>query len=308
MRVLVIGGSGFLSGTVVRVALAAGHVVDLITRGLRAIPAGVVRAMVADRNDPDAFAAAVAESAGRWDLVVDCIGFTAAHAAQNLSCFVGRASHLVFISTDSTLDPRDRPWRIDETFDRYEPEVPYGVGKRAAEVTLLAAAADAAARGTAITILRPCHIYGPGSLLGCIPEHGRDPKLIERTRAGESLRLIGGGHFLQQPIFAPDLATMALSVVGNARATGETYMAAGPDVVASREFYWLIADALVVKRPAIVEVSIETFLSATPERRAFCCHRVYAMDKARSHGLSVPATPLAVGLATHVRSLVDGSH
>jgi nucleoside-diphosphate-sugar epimerase len=260
---------------------------------------------VADRADEAAFARAIGQAGVRWDLVVDCIGFNADHGRQDLACFAGRAAHLVFISTDSTLDPRDRPWRIDESFDRYEPEVPYGVGKRAAELALLDGAAAAAERGTAVTIFRPCHIYGPGSLLGCIPEHGRDPKLIERIRAGEPLRLVGGGHFLQQPIFAADLARMALSVAGNPRTAGETYMTAGPDVVASREFYWLIADVLGVPRPPIVEVPIEAFLAATPERRAFCCHRVYSMEKARSHGLAVPSTPLAEGLAMHVRSIVE---
>lgn len=306
MRVLIVGGSGFLSGTVARVAIAAGHDVSVVTRGRRPAPANVC-VIVADRDQPEAFAAAIAAEPGLWDLVIDCIGFNAAHARQDLACFVGRSAHLVLISTDSTLEPRDRPWRIDESFDRYEPEVPYGVGKRAAEVALLEAAAVAASRGTAVTILRPCHIYGPGSLLGCLPEHGRDPKLIDRIRAGEPLRLVGGGHFLQQPIFAADLAAMALSVAANPRAAGQTYMAAGPEVVASREFYWLIADALGVARPAIVEVAIEAFLAATPEKRAFCCHRVYDMDKARAHGLAVPATPLAVGLAAHVRSIIGES-
>ncbi|MDP6453177.1 MAG: FtsX-like permease family protein, partial [SAR202 cluster bacterium] len=49
---------------------------------------------------------------------------------------------------------------------------------------------------------------GPGSLLGCLPEHGRDPELIEKLQAGDTLRLVGGGHFLQQPIYAEDLAEM----------------------------------------------------------------------------------------------------
>src|SRR5690606_28747557 len=96
------------------------------------------------------------------------------------------------------------------------------------------------------TILRPCHIYGPGSQLGCLPEHGRDPRLIERLRAGQTLRLVGGGHFLQQPVRAPDLAAMALSAVGNSAAAGQVFNAAGPDVIESRDYYRIIADLLGV--------------------------------------------------------------
>ena len=77
------------------------------------------------------------------------------------------------------------------------------------------------------TILRPCHIYGPGSQLGCLPEHGRDPQLINRLRMGEVLRLVGGGHFLQQPILARDLSETIISVVGNPAANQKNSVA-GP--------------------------------------------------------------------------------
>ena len=303
MRVLVIGGSGFLSGTVARVAQAAGHDVTIVTRGRRALPTGL-RAIVADRDVPDAFAAAVAAAAGRWDVVVDCIGFKAEHARQDLDCFVGRCGHLVFVSTDSVFEPFHRPWRIDETFEHYDAHSAYGRGKREAELALLGGADAGLARGTAVTILRPCHIYGPGSLLGCLPEHGRDPQLLDRIRAGEPLRLVGGGHFLQQPIFAADLAAIALSCVGNARVAGQVYLTPGQEVVASRDFYTLIADALGVEMPPITEVPIDAFVAANPGKRHFCCHRVYATDKARRDGLTMPTTPLRDGLAAHVRSIV----
>ena len=35
------------------------------------------------------------------------------------------------------------------------------------------------------TILRPYHILGPGSYLGCIPPHNRDPQLIKKIKSGE---------------------------------------------------------------------------------------------------------------------------
>src|SRR5205823_7224297 len=91
MQFLVIGGTGFLSGAVVREAQAAGHRVTIITRGKRAAPAGV-EALIADRSDGAAMAAALA---GRdFDAVIDCIGYRVEDAAQGLQLFAGRAGQL----------------------------------------------------------------------------------------------------------------------------------------------------------------------------------------------------------------------
>ena len=73
-KILIVGGSGFLSGTMVRRALLEGHEVHAITRGQRPMPAGV-NAIVADRKDPAEFAEKVRTLNIKWDLVVDCIGF-----------------------------------------------------------------------------------------------------------------------------------------------------------------------------------------------------------------------------------------
>ncbi|NQX00440.1 hypothetical protein HQ447_07250, partial [bacterium] len=41
LRILIIGGSGFVSGTLARMAVARGYAVTVVTRGQRAVPAGV---------------------------------------------------------------------------------------------------------------------------------------------------------------------------------------------------------------------------------------------------------------------------
>src|SRR4051812_41164790 len=165
-RVLLIGGSGFLSGTMARCALAGGHEVWAVTRGQKALAPGV-NPIVADRKDRAAFADAITKVDRHWDLVVDCIGFNGDDANQDVECFAGRASHLVFISTDFVLSPVDRPWQIDEMYTRFN-DTAYGVGKREAELVVLNYATSSALSEMRTTILRPCHIYGPGSLLGCL--------------------------------------------------------------------------------------------------------------------------------------------
>lgn len=86
------------------------------------------------------------------------------------------------------------------------------------------------------TILRPCHIYGPGSLLGCVPHQSRNPQLLDVMRAGQPLNLLGGGYHLQQPIFAPDLAQTILSCYGNPNTPKQIYMTVGPDLIEAAGF------------------------------------------------------------------------
>jgi len=296
MRLLVIGGSGFVSGTLARLAVAAGHETWIVTRGHRPTPEGLT-ALRADRKDDAAFGRAVEQAGGDWDLVVDCIGYDAADARQDLAVFGKRARQLVFISTDFVFDPARRTFPQAEE-GVYLDDGSYGAKKRQCELAM----AEGDTRETAWTVLRPCHIYGPGSQLGCLPEHGRDPELIARLRRGESLRLVGGGHFLQQPILAEDLAKLILSCAGNAKAHGRIYNAAGPDIVESREYYRIIAEVLHAELK-VEEVPVGEYLSRVPANRSFLCHRIYDLSRLRADGLAAPATPIAEGLRRHVESL-----
>jgi nucleoside-diphosphate-sugar epimerase len=277
-----------------RFGAARGHRVHTLSRGNKALPhPGTATALVADRNDPPAFAAAIERANVTWDLVIDCIGFTADHARQDLDLFATRAKHLVFLSSDFVCSPLDRPWRLDETFDRFD-TAPYGAGKRAAEELLLACRGD-----MAVTVLRPCHIYGPGSLLGCIPLHGRDPQLLERIERRETLNLLAGGVYLQQPMFVDDLCALAYACAGNAQTRGELFFVAGPEIIESQTFYKIVGETLGVP-VTIGEAAVEPYLAANPDHRAFCCHRVYSRDKAQHAGLPLPATGLREGLRRHV--------
>lgn len=297
MNILIIGGSGFLSGTLAHRAVTAGHRVWTVTRGRRPQPDGV-SALVADRHDPPAFAAALAEAQVRWDLAVDCIAYNADDIRQDVATLAGRAGHLVFISTDFVYDPARRRFPQTEEAKGYLAEG-YGGLKRQGEVAL----AEAAAGALAWTILRPCHIYGPGSQLGCLPMPGRDPELIARLRRGEALRLVGGGHFLQQPVLAGDLARVILEVADNPKTFGRTFNVAGPDIVESWEYYRIIAGALGVPLE-ITELPVGEYRAAHPESAPFLCHRIYDLSKLAAAGITPPQTPLVDGLRAHVASML----
>ena len=72
MKLLIIGGSGLISGHIARVAMEAGHEVWAITRGQRPVDEGV-HALVADRRDVPALRAALESANTQWDAAFDCL-------------------------------------------------------------------------------------------------------------------------------------------------------------------------------------------------------------------------------------------
>lgn len=298
LNILLIGGSGFVSGTLAQTAVRAGHRVWALTRGKRPLPAGVT-GLTADRRDFSTFERVIRDVKTGWDLVVDCIGYEVEDARQDLSVFAGRARHLVFISTDFVFDPDARRLPRNRPPVSYV-EDGYGGKKRLCELELVN-------RGTASlawTILRPTHIYGPGSLLGCLPLHSRDPDLIEKLKSGAPLKLAGGGHFLQQPVTASDLAGVALSCAGNPRTVGKIYEVAGPDIIESRAFYLIAAEILSVD-VEVIEIPVQEILREHPEQAPFLCHRFYDLEALHRDGLEVPGTPIEEGLRQHVMGLME---
>lgn len=300
MDILVIGGSGHVSGAVVRTALANRHQVWTITRGQRPV-SGEVTSLVADRHIPGAMEAVMAGQGRVWDLVVDCICYDLPAIRQDIQLFRQRARQFVLISTDFVYHPAHRSFPQPEDASHWVGAeiTAYGYKKRLCELEL--SAGDTGEMGW--TILRPCHIYGPTSELGCLPLHGRDPQLIDKLRAGQPLQLVGGGHFLQQPILADDLAQTIISIAGNREVCGQIFNTAGPEVIESRQYYQLIAGILGVGL-TVEEVPVSSYLAEHPEAAPFLCHRTYDLSRLAASGLSVPATPMAQGLRQHVEGLL----
>jgi nucleoside-diphosphate-sugar epimerase len=293
---LLIGGSGFVSGALARLAVSLGYQVQVVTRGVHPLPAGVT-GLVADRHDPAAFEAAIAGAGTSWDLVVECIGYEPADLRQDIAVFRDRARHFIFISSDFVYDPNHRKHPQPED-TQYFWQDGYGGKKRQCELELI----QKETTPMAWTIVRPCYVYGPGSQLGTLPYHRRDPQLIERLKAGEAVRLVGGGHFLQHPIFVDDLARVILSLGGNEKAFGQIFNAAGPDLVEAAEYFRIVARCLGVELK-IEESLVSAHLAAHPEDAPSCCNRYFDLAKLRQIGAYVPDTSLESGLKKQVDSM-----
>ncbi|VXB18823.1 Epimerase [Arthrobacter sp. 9V] len=159
MRILVLGGTAFLSAEIARQAVAAGHNVTCLARGTSAVPPDGVTWV---RGDRALGAAAFAEVAGGWDEVVD-VSRDPVQAAVALDVLGPAAAHWTFVSScsvyaDHSVPGADEGAALLEPLPQGQPGTPetYGESKSAIEHMTLAAVGEKA------HIVRAGLIGGPG--------------------------------------------------------------------------------------------------------------------------------------------------
>lgn len=293
MDLLIIGGSGQLSGRLVQLALEQGHRVWTISRGKRPMPSGVT-ALTADREEPEQFSRALAEANVKWDAAIDCICMNENHARQDLTVLPAYTRRLAVVSTDSVYHPAHKSVPQTEEADYYMDDGGYGHHKRMMEEVFLSAGAH-----MDWTIFRPGHIFGPGFEIGCFPEQSRQKGLLAHMRADKPLRLVGGGKFLIHPIYVDDMALALLDCLDKPKAVREIFCIGGPEAVPNAEYYVQMGELL--GHPAIIEeIPLEGYLEANPVYSGHLCERSYDLSKLRNAGIRMPAVSLREGLKRHI--------
>jgi 2'-hydroxyisoflavone reductase len=160
LRVLILGGTGFIGPHFVEALRAAGHKVTLLNRGRRnpkLFPD--VETLIGDRNGQmDAIR-------GRdWDVVIDNSGYTPKQVKLSTDILRGHAEHYIFISSisayaDLTPPGIDEDYKLATLADPNTEQVTdstYGGLKALCEQTV------EQAFGKNCAVIRPTYIVGPG--------------------------------------------------------------------------------------------------------------------------------------------------
>lgn len=226
MRILVLGGTVFLSRAVVEIAVARGHDVVAACRGRSgSVPDGA-RHVAVDRAE-DLPAALVAE---RFDAVVD-VSRTPSHVRRAVAAWPD--AHWVFVSTINVYaddaDPagpgvgRLREPELDDVDPSSGPDA-YGAMKVACEQLVLDGVASAA-------VVRPGLVVGPGDPSGRFSywpaRLGRSAERADPA-AGDDGEVLAPGdpHDLVQLVDVRDLAAWVVDLAE--RRTIGTFDAVGP--------------------------------------------------------------------------------
>jgi nucleoside-diphosphate-sugar epimerase len=136
-------------------------------------------------------------------------------------------------------------------------------------------------------LLRCHHILGAGSLLGCIPDHNRDPELIARMRRGDPLNLALGGQMRLSWIHPDDLAVAALDLCADPHSRQCAINLAAPDPIMARAYFQRIARALSLPAPEIRSVAVDPaqFWSLTARDNVFVSRHDFVRDLVFSHDI-----------------------
>lgn len=214
MRVCVVGGTGNISTSIVRLLQEAGHEVSVYNRGRRgAVPPGV-KVLMGDRKDRPAFEAAM--QAQQFDAVIDMICFDADDARSALRAF-RTARHVVYCSTVCTYGVQ-YDWLPVTEDHPLRPITDYGRHKVAADRVFL----EAFYRdGFPVTIIKPTTTFGPQwSLLRQI---AWEATWVDRVRKGKPIAVCGDGRALHQWLHVDDAAPAFVFPLGRERCLGQTY-------------------------------------------------------------------------------------
>ncbi len=168
LRILILGGTGFIGPAQVEYALSRGHAVTLFNRG-RTNPVlfpGVEK-LVGDRNAPEGYDALRGDR--EWDVVIDNPTTYPRWVRRAAAALADRTKHYMYVSSISVFSDFSRPG-MDEDGPLHPPGDPeatamtpqgpasYGALKVRSEM-------DARERfGANVTVVRPGLIVGPGDL------------------------------------------------------------------------------------------------------------------------------------------------
>ncbi len=160
LRVLILGGTGFIGPHFVEALSARGHTLTLFNRGKRnAALFPKIETLIGDRNgELDAL------RDGNWDVVIDNSGYVPRHVRLSAELLKERAERYIFVSSISAYANLTKPG-IDEDYPTAtlpDPSVEQVNGETYGGLKALCEKAVEQAFGARATILRPTYIVGPG--------------------------------------------------------------------------------------------------------------------------------------------------
>jgi len=300
MKVLILGGTGLISGAIRAELQRRGAAVTIVTRGRSA--AAVPRAVEWIRQDRHEEAGLAAMLSGRtFDAIIDTICFDAGDARQTVRIFRDKAAHIVVLSSVAAYR---RPYRTIPTREDAEalcddPEYGYGFRKAAMERALR----EAAGQGVAVTVVRPSLTYGDGARnVGVLRQNSG---ILARIRLGKPLLMFGDGTTPWSFSFAPDVARAIVGLLGVGDAIGTDFHVAGQERTLWRDLY-LEFGRIVGREPIIEYLPARVLYEALPE---LCGHLYFEkcfpglFDDSKLRSV-LPDHRMAIGLADGLRTLV----
>ena len=247
MKIGIVGGTGNISQSIVRLLLEQGHEVVCFNRKQTANAPEGVQVIQGDRNNREDFERKM--QAEKFDAAIDMICFTAEDAASSIRAFRG-VGWFVQTSTTCTYGIQYDYFPSDETHP-LRPTTEYGRSKVAADDVYLEAYHR---ENFPIVIIKPSTTYGP--VQGMLRQICWDFSWIDRIKKGKPIIVCGDGFALHQHLHVDDIAKAFVGVIGKEHTIGQTYNAVNRGYIAWADYHRL-AGKILGKEVELVGVPFE---------------------------------------------------
>lgn len=259
MKVLFIGGTGFISSSVSRLVIEKGFNLTLLNRGLHAEEIPGSKRLAADIRQPGEVRKVLGDQ--RFDVVVDWVAFKKEDMERDLELFRGRTGQYIFISSASAYRKPPEQYLITESTPLGNPFWEYSRDKIACEERLMEAYHE---EGFPATIIRPSLTYSTNFPVaiggwGCYT-------LADRILKGRPIIVHGDGTSLWVVTHAEDLARGLTGLFGHPKAIGQAFHITTDEVLTWNQLYLTIGEALGAE-PDIIHIPSDYIAAVVPRLR-----------------------------------------
>jgi len=240
-NILLIGGTGIIGKATAWEALNDGYDITTISKEKEDSFPNSVKQLLIDRQNRKEFQEEILKLNKQWDIVFDIFAYDEKDAKQTYDLFKETAKHIFVLSTTLVYDRSEKDTNPIKSNCPLAKKGALGgyVDKKLSLEQFWLSKKDAN-----WTILRPYHILGETSLLGCLPLHNRDPKLLEKIKNNEKIELCNGGEVELNYLHPKDLAKTVLKSAGNEKTFCKTYNVVNPTKIKAKEYFELIGELL----------------------------------------------------------------
>lgn len=258
---LLLGGTGTISTSLVRLLAFYDMDVTCLNRGHRPLPEGV-KQIICDANDANGMAAALEGS--HYDVVADFITYVPEQAKARVALFQGKCDRYVFISTAMTYQKPPRTVPISEQSPQENPFSDYAQNKILCEAIYREAYER---QGFPVTIIRPSFTYGDERVPFVLNPADTPNALISRLRAGKPIIVPGDGSVFWTITHSLDFGRALLALMQNPDTLGEDFHITQDECMTWDAFAAVIAEAAGAPAPTIIHVTTDDLIREKADLR-----------------------------------------
>ena len=261
MKVLLLGGTGTLSTTVLRCALKKGYDITIMNRGSKnnLLPKEITSIICDFYNTED-----VRQNfhSSNFDVVVDFLSRKPHDIERIYPIFKDLCKQYIFISSACVYRRGEGDFPIKETSPKPNPDWDYNIQKYEAEQKLMLLAKTS---NSFYTIIRPYITYNDERIpLGIVPAYKYHRTIIERIRSGKPWFIWDGGNSLSTLTYADELAVGVVGLFLNEKAKNTDFHITSDYVYSQKRIVKLLFEKLKMPQN-IVEFSSEEIAENLPE-------------------------------------------